>query len=137
MLEIVERAHENEDHLFVELDDVVPNEEDDGTEFTCNGNCILGVLLLVVFSSSFCNQALVDHPWFDRCAQLDEDLSVLELSIVESSDSLTRSFADPCKKVLFGFRSDDLQVVESDELPNDSKNVLSVRITNIFSSNTN
>jgi len=82
--EIIERAHENEDHLFVELDDVVPNKEDNGAEFTSNGNCILSVHHLVLFCLSGGDQALVDHSRFDRRAQLNEDLAVFELFIIEA-----------------------------------------------------
>ena len=132
MLKIIERAHENEDHLFVELNDIVPYKEDDGAEFTSNGNCVLSVQNLVLFCSSFRNQALVDYSRFNRGTHLNEDLSIFELSIIETLNSLSRHFTDPVEEVLLCFRSDDLQVVESYELPNDSKNVLFVRVTNIF-----
>ena len=65
VFKIVERAHKDQDHLFVELDDVIPHEEDDCTKLTGDGDCVSAILLLILVSLSWCDNILVYNSRFD------------------------------------------------------------------------
>ena len=41
--QIVQRCNEDKEHLLVYLNNVVPNEEDDSSEFTSNRNGVLRI----------------------------------------------------------------------------------------------
>ena len=83
MLQVVEGADEDEDHLLVEVGDIVPNKEHNGTKLTSNGDCVLGVQTLVFISLTWSNQVPVNDSWLDGSSQLDEQSSVSELRIVK------------------------------------------------------
>ena len=109
VLQIVEGAHKDEDHLLVKLWDVVPDKEDDGAELTSDRNCVLSIVLLVFVGACLTNEVVVDDSGLDLGAKLDEELAVSEFCILEIFNLL--DLTDPVKEVLLSLSSDDLQVV--------------------------
>ena len=129
MFKVIERTDKDQDHLLVEGDNIVMDTEDNGTEFTGDRNgvsCVIGLFLLVL---TLVDEVPVDNLWFDLGAQLDEESTVAELLVVEFLDLL--GLTDPGEEIVFGLGSDDLEGVQSYELPNDGENELSVSIVDI------
>lgn len=76
MLEIINRACEDKDHLHVKARDVIPDHEDDGTELTSDGDCVLGVHSLVFVSLTISDQILVDDARLNRASKSDKKFSI-------------------------------------------------------------
>ena len=138
VLEVVQGAGEDEEHLLVEAGDVIPHHEDDGAEFASDRDGVLGVHLLVLVGLSLRHQLLIDHPRLDRAGKLDEELTRAELTIAEVLQRLLQleSLVDPREHIVLGLGSDDLQVVDLHQLPDHGKDVLLVSVTNIRRINT-
>ena len=134
MLEVVERADEDKDHLLVELGDVVPDAEDDCAEFTGDRDSVLSVQLLVFIGLAFGHQVPVHDTGLDVGGELDEQLTVAELGVVETFDGSLKlaNLVDPVKKIFLGLRSDNLEVVDAHELPDHSKDVLLDTLTDVL-----
>lgn len=135
MLQVVQGADEDKDHLLVERGDIIPDHEDDGTKLTGNRDGVLGVHLLVFIGDSFSDKVPVDHARLNSSAQLDEHLTITELRVGES---LQRSFGlanlvTPGLEVVLGLASNDSEVMDSHELPDHREDVLLVTITDILS----
>ena len=61
VLEVVQGADEDQKHLSVKAGDIIPNHEDDGSEFASDGDGVLGVHFLVFVSDTGRDQVLVDN----------------------------------------------------------------------------
>lgn len=61
VLEVVQGADKDQKHLSVKAGDIIPNHEDDGSEFASNGDGVLGVHFLVLISDTWRDQVLVDN----------------------------------------------------------------------------
>ena len=138
MLQVVQGADEDKDHLLVERGDIIPDHEDDGTKLTGNRDGVLGVHLLVLIGDSFSDKVPVDHAGLDSSAQLDKDLTIAELSVGES---LQRSLGlanlvTPGLEVVLSLASNDSKVMDSHELPDHREDVLLVTITDVLSTDT-
>ena len=139
MLEVVERAGEDEEHLLVQARDIVPDHEDNGAELTSNRDGVLGVQLLFLVSLAFGNQVPVDDAWFNVACHLDQDLAISETWISEVGKRSLRlaNFIAPGEQVGIRLVSNNLHVVCAHKLPDHGQNVLLVSIADILCPDSN
>jgi len=128
VLEVVQRADEDQKHLSVKARDIVPNHEDDGSELAGNGDGVLGVHFLVLVGHTRRDQVLVDNARLNRASQLNQQLTIGELSVTKASNGglWSDGVVDPLDQIFLGLRSNDLKVVDAHELPDHSQDVLLV-----------
>lgn len=138
VLDVINGAHEDEEHLLVEARDVVPDHEDDGAQLARNRNGILRVHLLLLIRCARGDQVLVNHAGLNRTGEFDQKLTVSKLGVTKALDRGLRldGLIDPGEEVSLRLGSHNLEVMDSHELPDDSKNVLFVPLGNILGSNT-
>lgn len=137
MLEVVEGADEDKDHLLVEVGDVVPDAEDDGTELAGDGNGVLGVHHLVLVAFAFSHQFPVDHAGLNNAGKFDQKLTVGELCVAEVGKrriELTR-LVDPVKQVLLSLGTNEPDVVLAHELPDHGQDVLLDAVADVLRAN--
>jgi len=132
---VVKGAHKDKNHLLVQSGDIIPHHEDDGSKLTGDRDRVLCVVFLVFVRSSRTYKFPVDDWSVNNGAKLDQKLTIGELSILEVLDFL--GLRDPVEEILLGLRANDLEIVESAELPDDGKDKLLVSITDIFGTDTN
>ena len=71
-LEIVQSADKNEDHFLIQIGNVVPDAEEDGTQLSRYGYRILGIQLHILFARALCDEIPVDDFRVDKAGELDQ-----------------------------------------------------------------
>ena len=139
VLEVVERANENEDHLLVKFRDVIPNHEDNSTELTSDRDGVLRVQLLLFVGLAWCDQVPVNDTRLDVACEFDKDLAIGEGLVAKARDWALglASLVDPGEQVVIRLVANDSHVVSSHELPDHSQDIFLISISDVLGAHSN
>lgn len=132
-MDLHEDSEQDEHLLFVDIDQVFPDAENDSSEFPSDRNGIFGVVFLVLIVGTLKNIVPVNSSWFDGSAKMNNISRVhaLILQVGNMWDLLFDHVVCPFTKLSVSLATDKAEVVGSDELPDKCESKFSVLLGNI------
>lgn len=125
---LVNYSNVDHDGLWVWFEQVFPHVENDALERPGNGQSVFGVALVCFLVILLFDDVPVDDSWLDSTAQVDQVLSSLKvflvLEVLDWGVLSVSHLVGPLNKEGIGLVSNEMQVVVSDELPDQGSNVL-------------
>jgi len=138
-MKIVQRWDEDKHHLLFALSDIVPDAENDRSKSASERDSIFGIHFGVLFRLAGGNKFPVDDFRINSWAEFDKEPASPQTLVTKAGNlaNISSFFVSPCEDVFLSLRAKQLDVVISNELPDQSKDKFFVAFTNIFTIDAN
>lgn len=136
-LNLVHRGEENQHLLGVDIDEVLPDAENNCAESSSDRNGILSVVLTIILRDAFGDDVPVDGSWLDGGTKVDQvcrGAQALVLEVFDIGDLAANKAVGPVDKIGLGLTTNKREVMLSDKLPNECKNRSSLTLGEIDTS---
>ena len=107
-MDLVQDGEEDQHLFWVDVDDILPDTEDNGSQFSGDRDSVLGVLSLVLLGLSWKNDVPVDSSWLNSSHHMDQEFTITHgfvLEVFNVWDLSSNSGIAPCNELVLGLSS--------------------------------